>query len=209
MVYEDYRLGLHELRILQKLKSMRYCTPVSQRIKHHPSFSKKVEHTTMDTTSYKKCLVEEVVTNADLRWRQLFDNVLAYGPSLRPFKGCVDGLSKAAAATAAATPTDGVVVALTKEDIINRCLANCDEELQNGQREHPQVVNDSNWTVVELFVRQYLNNMSDGFGMTNVQETYEWLVEIQPLLIKYNLLGETGRNNSGFPLWSNYDIHKR
>ena len=67
-------------------------------------------------------------------------------------------------------------------------------------------INDKSWTIAELFIRQYLNNMSDGFGMKNVVEMYEYLYENKEKLIKYNLLSKEGTNSSGYPLWDNYEL---
>jgi len=46
----------------------------------------------------------------------------------------------------------------------------------------------------------------NGFGMVRVVLNYEWLVSIKDDLIKYNLVSKDGYNNSGFPLWKNYDF---
>ena len=67
-------------------------------------------------------------------------------------------------------------------------------------------INDKSWTIAELFIRQYLNNMCDGFGMKNVEKMYEYLYENKEKLIKYNLLSKEGTNSSGYPLWDNYEL---
>ena len=67
-------------------------------------------------------------------------------------------------------------------------------------------VNRENWTIADLFIRQHLNNGSDGFGMENVYEVYEYLVIHKQKLREYNLLSKDGFNNFGFTLWKNYNI---
>ena len=92
----------------------------------------------------------------------------------------------------------------TKEEIINKLLKNCTDKLMKNPIYH--TVNNEKWTIADLFIRQWLNNGCDGFDMVNVLETYDWLVTIKEELIKFNLVSENGRNNSGFPLWENYDF---
>ena len=65
-------------------------------------------------------------------------------------------------------------------------------------------VNNRLWTLADLFIRQYLNNMCDGFGMSNVVDVYTYLVCNKVYLIRYNLVNKDGYNNSGYPLWKNY-----
>ncbi len=71
----------------------------------------------------------------------------------------------------------------------------------------PIEVNDEYWTLADLFIRQRLNNMGDGFGMVNVEEMFNLLSEHKQLLIDNNMLSKDGYNNSGFQLWKNHDIH--
>lgn len=67
---------------------------------------------------------------------------------------------------------------------------------------------EKNWSIADLFLRQYLNNMCDGFGMKNVCEVYDYLCEIKSDLIKFNLISKEGWNNSGYPIWDNFEIHE-
>lgn len=60
------------------------------------------------------------------------------------------------------------------------------------------------WSLADLFIRQYLNNGCNGFGMVNVENVYSWLVSIKDFLVKENMVSRTGVNNSGFQLWSDY-----
>ena len=69
--------------------------------------------------------------------------------------------------------------------------------LENYKGEEvPLHVNSDKWTLADLFIRQYLNNMVDGFGMINVDEMYPY-VEHKEILIKENLISEKAWNNSG------------
>lgn len=67
-------------------------------------------------------------------------------------------------------------------------------------------VNEDKWTLVDLFVRQYLNNGVDGFGLSNVEEMYNFIIENKEEFIKHNMLSKDGYNNSGNILWDNYRI---
>jgi hypothetical protein len=58
----------------------------------------------------------------------------------------------------------------------------------------------------DLFIRQWLNNGSDGFDMVNVEYVYKVLKEHKDLLIKENMVSKIGFNNSRFPLWNDYNF---
>jgi hypothetical protein len=88
--------------------------------------------------------------------------------------------------------------------INNYLFENC-EEFLHTQSIHPT---DKSWTIADLFIRQYLNNFCDGFGMKNVEAVYYYLLEHKADLIKYNLISKNGWNNSGYPLWSDYNFEK-
>jgi hypothetical protein len=95
----------------------------------------------------------------------------------------------------------------TKQQIIETLLENCEKshrERMELDRYHS--VNDNSWTIADLFIRQWLNNGSDGFGMNNVRKMYAYLVDCKTELIQYNLLSKDGKNNSGWPLWNHYVI---
>ena len=66
-------------------------------------------------------------------------------------------------------------------------------------------VNDEKWTLADLYIRQWLNNGCDGFGMTHVGDIYDVLVEHKDLLIANDMVSKDARNNSGFPLWNDYN----
>ena len=62
------------------------------------------------------------------------------------------------------------------------------------------------WTLAALFVRRWLNDMSDapGWGLTNVEEVYGYLCKNKESVVEHGLIEKEGNNNSGFPLWSDY-----
>ena len=91
----------------------------------------------------------------------------------------------------------------TKQEIITYMLSNCEDWDEYSYR---YTVNDEQWTLADLFIRQWLNNGWDGFGMNNVEEVYRYLVDNKELLIEYDLVSPDGINNSGIPLWDNYDF---
>ena len=66
--------------------------------------------------------------------------------------------------------------------------------------------NDKQWTPADLFIRQYLNNLSDGFGMKQVVKVYEFLCKHKTELIGFNLVSKNGVNNCGYDLWKDYDF---
>mmetsp|Transcript_40032 Transcript_40032/g.78223 ORF Transcript_40032/g.78223 Transcript_40032/m.78223 type:complete len:107 (+) Transcript_40032:99-419(+) len=95
----------------------------------------------------------------------------------------------------------------SKQEIIDTLLENCEEETKiEMSQEKFHSPNGNNWTIADLFLRQFLNNMVDGFGMKNVYEMFGYLVENKRALKKYDLVSRDGYNNSGFPLWKNYDF---
>ena len=92
----------------------------------------------------------------------------------------------------------------SKSEIIEYLLKNVtDNDLSDPKFFN---VNEDNWTIADLFCRQWLNNGWDGFGMVNVRECYKYLVKHKELLVEYNLLNKDGYNNFGFALWKDYDI---
>lgn len=62
------------------------------------------------------------------------------------------------------------------------------------------------WSLPDLFIRQYLNNGVDGFGMSNVDEMFMYLFSKKNTLIELSMISADGYNNSGFPLWKNHDF---
>ena len=88
-----------------------------------------------------------------------------------------------------------------RDEIINFMLSNYDYE---GEKVF--TVNGKIWTLADLFIRQFLNNMCDGFGLLNVYEVYNYLVLNKEYLIRYDLVSKDGFNNSGYPLWKDYNF---
>ena len=67
---------------------------------------------------------------------------------------------------------------------------------------------DKLWSLADLFIRQYKNNICDGFGMRNVDKMYKYLKSKKETLIKLGMISKEGINNSGFPLWDDYNFEK-
>ena len=68
------------------------------------------------------------------------------------------------------------------------------------------------WTPCDLIAREYLNNgcgSSKGFlGITpsECRKCYDYMKEHKDYLVENDLVNEKAWNNSGFPLWSNYNF---
>jgi len=69
--------------------------------------------------------------------------------------------------------------------------------------------NNKKWTIADLFIRQYLNNCCDGFGLKNVWRVYKFLCSNKEILIKHKMINEKAYNNSGYPLWDNYNFQNK
>ena len=52
--------------------------------------------------------------------------------------------------------------------------------------------NATRWTVADLFIRQWLSNGCDGFGMINVEAMFEYLVSKRDVLVEKRLISEGG-----------------
>ena len=86
-------------------------------------------------------------------------------------------------------------------EIIAYLLMNYEEQPED------KIVDSSSrtlWTLADLFIRQYLNNGCDGFGLKNVKNVFEYLIKKKDDLIKFNLVSKDGYNNSGYPLWKDF-----
>jgi hypothetical protein len=94
---------------------------------------------------------------------------------------------------------------LNKDGLIEKLRRN----YQSDDGEHPTEVNDEVWTLADLFIRQWLNNGWDGFGMVHVESMFDLLSKHKQLLIDNNMLSKDGYNNFGFPLWKNYNFDSR
>jgi hypothetical protein len=89
------------------------------------------------------------------------------------------------------------------KQIINRLRANSSDKLILSAPIRP---NEEKWSIADLFIRQYLNNGGDGFGMKNVYNMYQHLLSNKALLLKHNLISKDAWNNSGFILWEDYNF---
>lgn len=69
------------------------------------------------------------------------------------------------------------------------------------------------WTPTDLILREYYNNgggSSKGFLGISCKECircYEFIKEHQQEFKEMNYYNETGRNNCGFTLWTNWKVH--
>jgi len=86
-----------------------------------------------------------------------------------------------------------------KEKLISILQSNYDEAA-------PIEVNNKHWTLADLFVRQWLNNGEDGFGMINVEQMYILLCNNKQLIIDHNLISKSATNNFGYALWNDYNF---
>ena len=57
------------------------------------------------------------------------------------------------------------------------------------------------WSILALFLRQWLNNGNNGFGMKNVKRIGNIIYDNLNWLIENNYIEKTGFNNFGFKLW--------
>lgn len=88
---------------------------------------------------------------------------------------------------------------MNNEELIEILQSNFDGDV-------PIEVNNEHWTLADLFARQWLNNLSDGFNMVNVKQMYNLLCKHKQLLINNNMINEVAWNNSGYPLWDEYNF---
>ena len=69
------------------------------------------------------------------------------------------------------------------------------------------------WTPTDLILREYYNNgggSAQGFlGITCGQciKCYEFIKEHQVELMEMDYFNEKGKNNWGFTLWTNWEVH--
>ena len=70
------------------------------------------------------------------------------------------------------------------------------------------------WTPCDLIAREYLNNgggSAKGFlGLYPYQckKAYDYMCEIKQELIEKGMVNKEAWNNSGFPLWDNYEFDR-
>jgi hypothetical protein len=93
---------------------------------------------------------------------------------------------------------------LNKEQLVEFMIENLNKK---SYKDLPPILeNDKDWTIADLFIRQFLNNGSDGFGLENVEYVYGVLLKHKNLLIEEKMISKNGKNNSGFSLWENYNF---
>ena len=95
-----------------------------------------------------------------------------------------------------------------EDPILAYCLKNCDDSMMDwaANIKFPVETKKHMWSLPDLFIRQWLNNMQDGFGLQNVGAVYAYLADARDELIEKNLISKNGVNNSGNPLWKDYDF---
>ena len=76
----------------------------------------------------------------------------------------------------------------------------------NIDHDAPLQPTDDKRSLADLYIRQRLNNGSDGFGMENVAYVYKMLKDNKQLLLDNGMISKTWINNSGFWLRDNYDF---
>jgi len=87
------------------------------------------------------------------------------------------------------------------DDIMNTLIKHTDEGIHILSKPTEKL-----WSLPDLFIRQYLNNMADGFGMRSVYNMYKYLKSKKKTLIAHGMISKEGYNNSGFPLWKEYNF---
>jgi hypothetical protein len=94
---------------------------------------------------------------------------------------------------------------LNKDQLVAIMVENLDKE---EYKDLPPILeNDKEWSMADLFIRQFLNNGADGFGLENVEYVYhDLLLPHKDLLIKEKMVSKMGKNNSGFSLWEDYNF---
>lgn len=69
------------------------------------------------------------------------------------------------------------------------------------------------WTPCDLILREYYNNGGGsapgflGFSRAECIKCYKYIIENKEELLQLNYISKDGWNNSGFPLWKNYEIY--
>ena len=95
----------------------------------------------------------------------------------------------------------------TKKQIMKFLFKHMDKKTRDEYKDaRTHIANDQQWTPADLFIRQYKNNLSVGFGMIQVVNVYEFLCKHKSELIDLNLVSKDGINNLGLELWKDYDF---
>ena len=94
---------------------------------------------------------------------------------------------------------------IRKNEILEYLVSFCIDKAEMS-KEIYHSVNDEKWTLVDMFIIQFLSYKCDGSGFTNVTNVFKYLIENKQDLIDLKLLSKEGYNHSGYPLWINYDF---
>ena len=88
------------------------------------------------------------------------------------------------------------------DNIVQTLSDRCDDEdVELFEHEHK-------WTLADLFIRQWLNNMCDGFGLHEVRDMFMYICYHKDFLVANEMISRNGTNNSGYPLWTDWDFDK-
>jgi hypothetical protein len=93
---------------------------------------------------------------------------------------------------------------MNKEQLINLMTENLDKDTYKDLP--PILENNESWTIADLFIRQFLNNGDNGFGLESVSYIYGVLLAHKDLLISEKIISKNGFNNFGFELWTDYNF---
>ena len=94
---------------------------------------------------------------------------------------------------------------MEKEEIVSYLLENYTHD-----DEPPMTVKEGlavgQYTLADLFIRRYLNDMSDapGWGLRNVKRVYKFCCKYKMDLIQHDMVNKEASNNVGFELWKDY-----
>jgi len=93
---------------------------------------------------------------------------------------------------------------------IKYLLENCDEWLREDIKKNKKhYADEKHWSIADLFLRQFLNNCCDGFGLNNVVKVYKYILKHKEYLTDKGFISMNGWNNSGYPLWKDYDFETK
>lgn len=85
-------------------------------------------------------------------------------------------------------------------------------DFQDNEDTVEECENNGHWTPCDLILREVLNNgggSARGFlGITRSEclKCYDYILENKQELIDMNMISKSAWNNSGFPLWDNYNF---
>lgn len=100
------------------------------------------------------------------------------------------------------TWNDYVKAQMDREKQFERILRKNAPDLQDTS----MYISELDWSLPELFIRQYLNNCCDGFGLKNVERMYDFIKRHKDIVVREKMIHEKGWNNSGYILWEDYEF---